>query len=282
MGTRGPAPSSCVYVDGEWSSQPDASVPAHDRGFLFGDGVFESLRTRGGAPVRLHAHLERLAAGAAELGIEHVPDPARIEAVVHEALERAGTPDAYVRVTVTRGAAGGFDPSDAGDPRLVVSVAELTTPRAAAGVTLALLPPGPVPEHPPPHVKATGAFLRHTIGRRRARQAGYDDGVWRDADANVTEATSSNVFAVFGRLVRTPPEEVCLPGVTRADVLAAARAAGLATSTAPLATADLLDADEVFLTSSVAGVVAARRVAGVDLEPGPVTRRLAAEIEAIV
>lgn len=270
----GPAPSS-VHVDGSWFTPGEPAIPADDRGFLYGDGVFESLRARGGEPVHLDAHLERLAASAAAVGIEGVPARAAIADTAREAVRRCGVDDAYVRITLTRGASGAFDPERAGAARLVVVALAPPPPPPAGGVTVALLPPAPLPDMPPPQVKSTAGFLRQTLGRRRARTAGFDDAVWRDPDANVTEATSSNVFAVKGARVHTPPATVCLPGITRAVVLRAARALGLATSTAPMPTRDLLAADEVFITNSVAGVVPVRRVAGVDFEPGPVTRELA-------
>lgn len=272
----------CVYVDGVWSGPDAAVVPASDRGFLYGDGVFESLRTRDGVPVRLAAHLDRLRAGAAAVGIEAGPAPGEIATVVAEAVDRGGIADAYVRVTLTRGSTGGFDPAGAGPPRLVVSVAGLPPPPPPGGVSLALLPPGPLPEHPPPHVKATAGFMRHTLGRIRAHHAGHDDALWREPGGDVTESTSSNVFAVTSGVVHTPPTGVCLPGITRADVLDAARDAGLATSEAPLSTATLLGADEVFLTNSVAGVVAVRAVAAAAFIPGPVTRALAAAVAEVV
>lgn len=269
------AARGCVHVDGMWFAHDEPSLPASDRGFLFGDGVFESLRARDGVPVRLDAHLDRLAASAAAVGIDDAPPAATIAEVTREAVDRAGIADAYVRITLTRGASGGFDPEGAATPRLVVSALEPPPPPPAGGVSVALMPPSALPDHPPPQVKATAGFLRQTLGRRKARAAGYDDAVWRDPEANVTEATSSNVFTVTGSLVQTPPESVCLPGITRAAVLAAARRLGLPTSTAPLSTDALLVADEVFLTNSVAGVVAVRRVSGVDLAPGPVAHDLA-------
>lgn len=276
------ATRGCVYVDGRWYAQGEPALPAEDRGFLFGDGVFESLRARDGVPVRLGAHLDRLASSAAAVGIEAIPPREAVADIAREAVERAGLADAYLRITLTRGASGGFDPEGASPPRLVVSALPPPPPPPATGVSAALLPPSALPDHPPPQVKATAGFLRQTLGRRKARAAGYDDAIWRDPAANVTEATSSNVFAVTGALVRTPPESVCLPGITRAAVLEAARSLGFATSVAPLPTDALLVADEVFLTNAVAGVVAVRQVAGVSLVPGPVTRELAGVIAEIV
>lgn len=265
----------CAYIDGVWTTPEHATVPVHDRGFLYGDGVFESLRTRAGAPVRLDAHLTRLRTGAATLGIGPVPARTTLAEIVVEAVERAGLPDAYVRITVTRGASTGFDPAASGAPHVVVTALALPRRPRPEGAVLALLAPGPIPVDPPPDVKATGAFLRHTLGRLRAHAAGADDGVWRDPDANVTEATTSNVFAVTGGVLRTPPPSVCLPGITRGDVLWAAQAEGMTTSTDPLPTEVVLAADEVFLTNSVGGVQPVTRIGSTVLAAGPVTRRLA-------
>lgn len=272
-----------AYVNGVWSAPDDASVPVHDRGFLYGDGVFESLRTRDGIPVHLDAHLTRLGTGATALGIERVPDQAALADVVRQGVERAGLPDAYVRITLTRGGPPGFDPAGGGGPPgLVVTVLALPPRPHAGGARLALLEPAPVPADPPPGVKATGAFLRHTLGRLRARAAGADDGLWRDPDANVTEATTSNVFAVTDDVLHTPPATVCLPGITRGDVLRLAEAEAMTTITDPLPTAALLAADEVFLTNSVAGVQGVQRVGTTDFAIGPVTRRFAEIVAEIV
>lgn len=272
----------CTYVDGVWSAPEHATVPVDDRAFLYGDGVFESLRTRDGTAVRLDAHLARLAAGAATLGIVRVPPRAALTEIVVETIERAGLPDAYVRITLTRGSATGFDPTVAAAPRLVVSARALPQRPRAGGMSLALLDPGPIPADPPPGVKATGAFLRHTLGRLRARAAGADDGLWRDPEANVTEATTSNVFAVSGGVLHTPPPAVCLPGITRGAVLWAAQGEGMATATDPLPTETVLAADEVFLTNSVGGVQAVTMIGTTELTPGPVTRRFAEIVAEIV
>jgi len=265
----------CVCVDGVFSAPLDAAVPACDRGFLYGDAVFESMRTRDGAPVRLDAHLDRLALGCDVLGITGAPSRSALGALVRETVACSGLEDAYVRVAVTRGQGDGVGPSAAGPPLVVIWALRMPPRPRPDGVDVALLAPEPVPTAPPVTVKSAN-FLRAVMARREAAAKGCDDALYRDDGGCVTEATTSNLFVVAGSCLRTPPERVCLAGITRSDVLAGAASLGLVADERPLGPEDLFSADEVFLTNSVAGAFAVRSVGGrpvgrTERRPGPVT-----------
>lgn len=264
----------------------EVGVSPFDRGFLYGDGVFEVLRTYRGQPWRLEEHLGRLALAARHVGIT-VPIPnARWIAEVHDVLSRrpAGS-ESVLRLALTRGVgAPGIDPALAPVPtRLTLatplpplppslyerglSVATLTVDRATPREGVLTLA----------GVKSSNYQL-HVLALREARRRGHDDALLFATDGALIEATSANVFLVSEGALGTPSlDSGPLPGITRAEVLSVAAELGLPVSSSRLAAHDLWTADEVFLTSSVRELVPVVRVddheVG-DARPGRWTRRL--------
>ena len=271
----------CVYVDGSFTAPEAARISAFDRGFLYGDGVFESLRTYGGSPFRLDAHLARLVAALDEIGITGGPGAAELHQIVAETVSRAALPEAYLRITVTRGTQieGGPDPRFHLTPTVVVAALPLRAYPAAAyehGVAVVLLWPRSTADRPPPSVKST-SFQRGVLGKRQITNRNAQEGLYLDGEGNVTEGTVSNVFVVKDGVLRSPPREVCLAGVTRREVLAIARDRGLGAVEAAISVEQLDQADEIFLTSSLAELLPVvelegRRVG--DGRPGPIWRQL--------
>lgn len=274
----------CIWVNGAFHAPAQATVPVLDFGFAYGDGVFETLRTYGGVPFRLDAHLRRLTTTTQLLGYRDVPDADTLAAVVVDTVARSGLDEATVRLTVTRGVGAGVpDPTRCGPATVVVAALPLRSVddavRAAGVDTVTLwqrsLPP------PGPAVKSTSwqyAVLARAELAARADASGRRpfDGFWLDGD-HVTEGSVSNVFAVVGSVVRTPPAEVCLPGVTRAEVFDLAADVGVDVREEPLDVAALDGADEVFVTNASVGVLGVARLDGVPVgggRSGPVTDAL--------
>ncbi len=290
-----------VNVDGALVAPADAKVSVFDRGFLYGDSVYEVVRTYGGRPFEVAAHLARLAHSAERIAIAPRWDAARTEAELSRTLAAARgddppDPDAapwnageqWARIVMTRGAGEiGLDPALAVNPAAIVIVQPLRGPPARAydeGVKAVVVGVQRIsPRAVDPSAK-TGAHLNHVLAVREARAAGAHEALLTDGHGHVTEGASSNVFAVRGGRVVTPPLAAgILEGVTRGVVLRVARALGLAVEEAPLRPDDLAAADEVFITSTVREIVPVTRLgdAGVGTgEPGPVTRRLHAEFRA--
>jgi branched-chain amino acid aminotransferase len=243
-----------ISIDGELHAPGSALVPYSDYGFLYGDGVFETLRTYGGRPFRLPAHLARLEEGLATVEIQGAPPTAELSRWFQAALDEARLPEAYCRITVTRGkSAGRLDPANCGKPTVVIAVLPLRAPAASVwrdGLHAVLLWPRARGDRPPPSVKST-SFQRTVLARLELARKKAGEGLFLDEEGHVTEGSVSNVFACFGRALITPPPDVCLRGVTRAEVLSIARAEGLAVSEEPLLPARLWEADEVFVTSSL-------------------------------
>ncbi len=273
-----------VWIDGAVVDADAARVPVFDRGFLYGDSVYEVTRTFGGRPFALGEHLDRLR-GSAERIAMRLPPRGEIERAVVDAVAATGEPECYIRVVVTRGAGPiGLDPALADTPRLVVMALPLKLPDESAyrdGVALAVVgarrnAPGSID----PQVKS-GNYLNSVVAVAEARRRGAFEALMCDAVGRIAEGASSNLFVVrgTGRLATPSLSIGLLEGITRRHVIAVARALGLAVDEVGLWPADLATAAEAFLTSSVRGVVPVVAVDGTkigDGRPGPITGQVAA------
>ncbi|MBP6831408.1 MAG: aminotransferase class IV family protein [Deltaproteobacteria bacterium] len=270
----------------------DGGVSVFDRGFLYGDGVFEVLRTYRSEPWRLEEHLGRLALAARRVGITVPISNARWIAEVRAVLsERPAGSDSVLRLALTRGVGSpGLDPSLATVPTRLT----LATPLPALPASLyqrGLSATLTTIDRATPRegmlslsgVKSSNYQL-HILALRDARGRGFDDALLLSSDGALIESTSANVFVVSGLELRTPSlESGPLDGITRAEVLSIARELGVATVCSRLDASDLWTADEVFLTSSVRELVPVVRVDDHEVgdgAPGPLTRRLHAAYRA--
>jgi branched-chain amino acid aminotransferase len=273
-------------VDGTISREQDARIPVLDRGFLFGDSVYEVMRTRGGSLFAWQEHLARLRGSARGIGLEPDLDDAAILRRIDATLREAGNAESYVRVILTRGTgtAPNIDLAYApGPPRWIVLVRELT---AHAGSPVRLQLVGRLRNDPralDPAVKS-GNYLNNVLGLREAKVKGATDCLFLNASGHVTEASTANVFAVHGARVRTPPLDAgILAGVTRALLLEFLRARGGEVAEADLTPADLHSADELFLTSTLRDLAPVTHIDGAPVGggmPGPFVRALAREFTA--
>jgi len=279
--------ASKVWIDGAPVDAAEARVPVFDRGFLYGDSVYEVLRTFDGRPFELSPHLDRLEHSAEGLQMR-LPPRAEIVRAVEETLRAAGEPNAYVRIVVTRGAGEiALDPAAADEPRLIVIVKQVSLPPKSAyddGVEVAIVgrsrsSPAAPGQTVDPSVKS-GNYLVSVLALAEARRRGAYEAILCDGVGRITEGGSSNFFIVAGgRVVTAPVSAGILEGITRRMVIGLVRGAGIAVDEMPLWPSDLKRADEAFLTSSVRGVVPIARVDGAALgagKPGPITRQVMA------
>ncbi|MBK8980450.1 MAG: aminotransferase class IV [Planctomycetes bacterium] len=280
-------------VDGRILPETDATIPVLDRGFLFADSVYEVLRTRGGVPFAWRAHLARLRASATGIALDRMPadaDLLRAIAATLAAGRACGPPPPhgeYVRLIVTRGDTReiALDPAFAvGPPRVVVIARTLTEPRGGRPAKVALVPRrlDAGGDRRDPSIKS-GSYLGNLLGLAEARRAGATDCVFVEADGQVSEASTANVFAVFGDRVVTPPLSTgLLAGVTRGLLFAAADRTGIPIEERPIRVAEFRAADEAFLTGTLRDLAPIVQVDGTPLGhpgrdgAGPVTLRLTA------
>ncbi|MBI4511430.1 MAG: aminotransferase class IV [Deltaproteobacteria bacterium] len=272
-----------IYVDGGLFDEKTAVIPVFDRGFLYGDSVYEVTRTVGGKPVDLEPHLSRLERSAEAIMLPIMPRPVIMNALA-ETLSAAGNPDSYIRVIVTRGAGElGLDPDLADKPRLIIVVKPLKLPpgdlyRDGASIAIVGVRRN-LRRAVDPAVKS-GNYLNNIMAFAEAKRAGAYESIMCNAEGLVVEGSTSNIFAVKDRVIRTPAlEDGLLDGITRRRVLQIACDAGYALEQVHMRPDDLRLADELFLTSSVRGVMPVVRVDGMpvkDARPGTVTRELMA------
>jgi branched-chain amino acid aminotransferase len=272
-----------VHVDGHICLPEEAKISVFDRGFLYGDSVYETIGTVRGRLFALSDHLDRLERSAAGLALR-LPPRAEIEQAILDTVAAAGNAESRVRVMVTRG--GGkldLDPASAEEPRLVVIVGPLGGPTPEMydrGVAVAIVSvtrnlPGAID----PAIKS-GNYLNNVLALSEARRRpGVHEAILLSATGSVAEGASSNVFAVKAGEILTPALSVgILEGVTRGKVVQLARAAGIACREVEFLAPDgLRAADEIFLTSAARGVLPVTEIDGRPVgggAPGPVTRRL--------
>jgi branched-subunit amino acid aminotransferase/4-amino-4-deoxychorismate lyase len=235
-------------------------VPFRDRGLLFGDGVFETLRGHGAGCFRLGAHLARLAEGLRVLGIDAPKALPRLPEILASAVAQVGAASAYVRITVTRGDnTMGLGTRGLGPSRLMVWAEPLPAPTTGPRLLIAeTRRPGAASV--PAHIKSCN-YLPQILAKREAEAQGYDDALMRNDAGALVCATAANVFVLREGTLYTPRvADGCLPGVTRAAVIEAARDLGLPCTEGTVHPEDLATADAVLLSNSLRGLVAARAI----------------------
>lgn len=279
-----------VFIDGKRVSGADARVSVFDRGFLYGDSVFETIRTYGGKPFALDEHLERLSRSA-ELVFIPVPwSREQLRAEVLAAVAAFGGGECYIRLMVTRGQAEmGLDPGGAHEPLRVIIVGPLHAPHAdlydkgASAVTFRTLRPSDATVAEGAKI---GNYLVAVLAMREARKVQANEALIVDREGRVVEGASSNVFAVIGGELVTPPiESGILAGVTRSRALKAAEQQGLTVRYEVPTVEAVQNADEVFVSSSIRELLPIVTLNGTpigDGRVGPVTRRVREQFRVVV
>jgi branched-chain amino acid aminotransferase len=273
--------SKLVSIDGTITRAEDARVSVYDRGFLYGDSVFETVRTYNREPYALAEHLDRLARSAVHV---HIPLPVTLDVLareVREVIAQAHNPESSARIMLTRGTGPlGLDPTVALTPLRVIIVEPLHTLAASMydeGVGVILVQTQRAGDATGGTAKV-GNYLASVLALSKARAAGAHEALILNQRGEVAEGTTSNVFMVRGGVVTTPPLDAgILPGITRQKLLEAARGMGIPVREASISPADLVAADEVFLSSSIREVLPVVRIDGRPVgsgRPGPMTKAL--------
>ena len=277
-----------VLVNGQPEPPERAVISVYDRGFLYGDAVFETIRTYGGRPYALDEHIARLARSAERVFIPIPVSLGTIAAEVRQGVSLAANPESSIRVMVTRGTGPlGLDPDLAENPNRVVLVEPLDPPPRQAyqqGIGVILAHTTRAADATPAAGAKVVNYLMSLLALRDARRAGASEALFVDGKGRVLEGASSNVFVVRdAELVTTPEESGILPGITRAHLLEAAARLDIRVTVRDLLEHDLFGAREVFISSSVREVLPVVRVDGRIIGtgvPGPLTRRIHAAFRA--
>ena len=267
-----------VWLNGKIVRARDARISIFDRGFLYGDAVFETVRLYQGHPFLWRRHRKRLQHSLDRLGLPH-PDTA-LEIAIEELSAACQLSDAAVRITVTRGVGEGLIPPEGLAPTILITarnVPDTLVHQRASGIPVIRLPFGNGGQSVVTGHKTT-SYAAAVQGRIEAARANAYEAIYVEADGRISEATTSNVFAVFGHTLYTPPLEAgCLPGLTRQVILELAKGAGIRVREAPIEASRLDRASEIFLTGSVIEVFPVIDLDGIGVGksvPGAITTQL--------
>jgi len=267
-----------AYVNGEFLPLERATVRVEDRGFQFADGVYEVVRTYGGKPFAIEAHLARLFRSLEAIEIKASLTAGQLTSIIEEGIQRSGFAEAIVYLQVTRGCAPRHRgmPKDI-KPTIVMTVRELPAPAMKLptnGVAVITLPEFRWARC---DIKSI-ALLPSVLAYQAARKAGASDAIFIQEDETVNEATAGNVFLVRQGRLRTPSKSAhILAGVTRDKLLEAARAAGIETVEERITKSELYSAEEIFLTSTTSEVAPVVTVDGKQIgsgKPGPASAKI--------
>jgi branched-chain amino acid aminotransferase len=276
-----------VWLEGEIFDGSEARIPVTDHGFLYGDGVFDSLRVRRGKVFRLDDHVARLMLSARAVGLEPPGGDEALRTAVVDAARAFGRDDSYLRLIVSRGDGPlGINPARCPRARIVCIAGEISLygeEKAMQGLDLLTSSVRrPSADVLDPRVKSLN-YLNNVLATAEARSRGGDEALVLNQQGAVAEASAANVFVVHGKRCTTPPTtDGALDGIVRRSILELAPALGLEPRERTLGRIDFMSADEAFLTGTGAGIVAVRSLDGRVIgcgKRGPVTEALIAAFD---
>lgn len=266
-----------VFLNGEFVPEEQAMIPVSDRGFLYGDGLFETARVFNGRPFRLAQHLERMSRGADFLRIK-LPHSAReLQLFAQQLIQQNQMSDAVLRVAVSRGPGErGYTPQPGGTPTVVMSLSpapplDLQRPTEWHLITSS---------HRLPSSDALASFktsnkLLQVAARIEAAEKGVDEALLLNTNGEVAEAAAANLFWIYHEKVCTVPTgRGVLPGITRAVVLEICQNLGLATNKRVIKAEALRQGEGIFLTQSAHGIIVVTEFNGERVGQSPLVERI--------
>ncbi len=286
-----------IYLNGRLLERSQATLSPFDHGFLYGYGVFETMRSYGGHIFRLDRHLARLRRSLASLGLPDdiiaAPDPAAggqaLETACLKVIEANGIKDARIRLTVTAGE-GDMTPNPGTclEPTVLVTARNLVPfpeDRYAEGYTATLSSIRRNSRSPLSRLKST-CYLENVLARSEAHALGCDEAVLLNEADYVAEGSTANIFLVRdGQLITPSVESGILPGITREAVIEIARAHNINTAERQVELTQLVESDEAFVTNSILQLMPLVRFQGRPIgsgKPGRVTETLLAAYSKLV
>lgn len=279
-----------VYIGGKLFDKSDAKISVYDHGLLYGDGVFEGIRSYAGHVFRLEQHVERLYDSAR--GIHLVIPMAKSEMVqaVIDTLAVNQLKDAYIRLVVTRGAGSlGLDPRKTTDPQVIIITDSISLyPEELYEQGLKIITSGTIRNHPAalnPRIKSLN-YLNNILAKIEGTNAGCLEALMLNHEGKISECTGDNIFVVKHETLHTPSiDSGILDGITRQAVIELARGRGLTVHERTMDRHDVYTADECFLTGTAAEVIPVVECDGRPIgpgRPGPITQDLRKRFHELV
>ena len=278
-----------VYLNGKFVEQSKATVSVFDHGLLYGDGVFEGIRSYSGLIFKLREHIDRLYESAHTIMLRIPMTKPEMISVVKQSLRVNTLRDAYIRLVVTRGEGDlGLDPRKCAQPTVFIIADKIELyPKKLYEKGLELITVATqrnVPEALNPQIKSLN-YLNNILAKIEAINAGYEEAIMLSPSGYVTECTGENIFVVKDKQLLTPPPYIgVLRGITRQTVMGLGTARRLDVREELLTRHDLFNAEEVFLTGTAAEIVPVVKIDGRVIgsgTPGPVTKALQQRFRAL-
>lgn len=271
-----------VYINGELVPQSEAKVSVFDHGLLYGDGVFEGLRSYSGKVFRLEEHVRRLYESARAICLTIPVTEEQFCQAINDTVKTNGLDDGYIRAIVTRGEGTlGLDPNKCSHPQIIIIADAIALyPKELYDEGLEIITTSVIRNHPAalsPRIKSLN-YLNNILAKIEGLQAGCIEALMLNHNGEVAECTGDNIFLVRDGALLTPPMDAgILGGVTRQAVIELAEGAGIEVLKVTLTKHDVYIADECFLTGTAAEVIPVVKVDSRPIgtgKPGPVTQDL--------
>jgi branched-chain amino acid aminotransferase len=278
-----------IYLSGKLVPREDAKISVFDHGLLYGDGVFEGLRSYGGKVFRLQEHVERLYNSAKAIWLTIPMSPNEMGDAINDTVRANDIDDGYIRAVVTRGAGSlGLDPNKCANPQVIIIADAIALyPPELYEQGLEIVSVSVMRTHPAalnPRIKSLN-YLNNILAKIEGLQAGCIEALMLNHKGEIAECTGDNIFLVRKGTLYTPPIDAgILEGVTRDAVIELAQAAGIEVREVPLTKHDVYIADEVFLTGTAAEVIPVVKVDSRTIgsgKPGPMTLDLMQRFHAL-
>ena len=266
-----------VFLNGQFVPEPQALVPVNDRGFMYGDGLFETMRVCGGRPFRMAQHLERMTRGADFLKIKCPFTPKELQNFAGQLIGQNQMPEAVLRVTLTRGPGErGYTPQTDSQPTVVMTLHTAPPMDVENPVQWRLITSSyRIPAGDPLSSFKTANKLVHVMARMEAVEKDADEALLINTNGEVAETASGNLFWVYQENICTAPTgRSVLPGIMRAVVLEICRTLGLPTNKRIIKPGVLRNADGIFITQSVLGIVPVTTLDGEPVAPSPLVEQI--------
>jgi branched-chain amino acid aminotransferase len=267
-----------VFLDGQFLPDAQAVVPVNDRGFMYGDGLFETIRVVNGRTFRFAQHLERMMRGADFLRIKSPFTPKDLEKSAEQLIEQNQMFDAMLRVALTRGPGGrGYTPNGESRPTVVMTLHAapvLVTEKTPEWnlVTSSFR----IPAADPLSSFKTTSKIVHVMARAEAAEKGADEALLVNTNGEVAETAGGNLFWVFqDKICTVPTGRGVLPGITRAVVLEICQTLGLTTNKRVIKPEALRKSAGIFVTQSAFGIVPVSTYDGETIPQSPLVDQIA-------
>jgi len=279
-----------IYIDGEYYPKSEAKISVYDHGLLYGDGVFEGIRSYGGIVFQLKEHMDRLYNSAHAIMLDIPLKKEEMIKAILETLRKNNLKDAYIRLVVTRGVGDlGLDPRKCPKPSIII-ITEPTLKlydeeKRRKGISMVISWVRRDPVDATTHEIKSLNYLNSILSKIEASNAGADEALILDTRGFICEATGENFFIVKNGMLITPPASSgALPGITAKVVKKVAERSGYPVVERDITPSELYGADEAFLTGTGAGIMPIREVNKRRIGSGgmgPVTERLLEEFNKV-